>query len=163
MHRESKTCASVQLVLNVLEKRYAQSSDPEVRRCVEKVIGELHKAPAPPVPAPVAAATAPSDSGLDDPMESPMSPVAEPAPMAEIHAVRHVTCAEYQTRLLEFKVYTNVILVHQNMLIIRLRPIIYRSRQTLRGGGRPERGSRWRRPTPPTTRPARCATSTGGG
>ena len=86
-----------------------------------------HKAPAPPVPAPVAAATAPSDSGLDDPMESPMSPIAEPAPMAEIHAVRHVTCAEYQTRLLEFKVDTKVILlVHQNMLIIRLRPIIYR-------------------------------------
>ena len=104
-----------------MEKKYAQSSDPEVRRCVEKVIGELHKAPAPPVPAPVAAAaTAPSDSGLDDPMESPMSPVAEPAPMAEIHAVRHVTSAEYQTRLLEFKVDTNVISVHQNILTTRL-------------------------------------------
>ena len=101
-----------------MEKKYAQSSDPEVRRCVEKVIGELHKAPAP--PAPVAAATAPSDSGLDDPMESPMSPVAEPAPMAEIHAVRHVTSAEYQTRLLEFKVDTNVISVHQNILTTRL-------------------------------------------
>ena len=75
-------------------------------RCVEKVIGEFHKAPASPDPAPVAAATAPSDSGLDDPMESPMSPVAEPAPMVEIHAVRHVTSAEYQTRLLEFKVDT---------------------------------------------------------
>ena len=85
-----------QLVLNVLETKYAQTSDPELRRCVEKVIGELHRASAAVPAAAVAAPVASSDS--------PASPVAEQIPIAETRAVRHVTSAEYQTRLLEYKV-----------------------------------------------------------
>ena len=79
----------------MLETKYAQTSDPELRRCVEKVIGELHRASAA-VPAASAAPAASSDS--------PASPVAEQTPIAETRAVRHVTSAEYQTRLLEYKV-----------------------------------------------------------
>ena len=90
------------LVLNVLETKYAQTSDPELRRCVEIVIGELHKASAA-VPAAAVAADAPNED-CPDTIESPTSPVEEQPPIAEIHAVCLVTSAEYQTRLPEYKV-----------------------------------------------------------
>ena len=86
----------------MLETKYAQTSDPELRRCVEIVIGELHKASAA-VPAAAVAADAPNEE-CPDPIESPTSPVEEQMPIAEIHAVCLVNSAEYQTRLPEYKV-----------------------------------------------------------
>ena len=77
-------------VLRILEAKYAQSSDPEVKRCIVKVISEFNKAE-------------PAAANEDNPTESPPPPKSE-APIEEIYAVRKVTTAEYQTRLLEYKV-----------------------------------------------------------
>ena len=76
-------------VLSILETKYVQSSDPEVKRCIVKVIGEFNK-------------LGPAAATEDNPASFP--PPKSEAPTQEIHAVRKVTTAEYQTRLLEYKV-----------------------------------------------------------